>query len=192
MLKKKFDELSGDRAGTGWGGEGGLAGVRVWWPLPHCDPVNRMWRLGCRPAEGGVSSQRALPTNPTVFLETKGWNWLQKTKQSLVLCHFKGRGGQSYCGLLATSWRMRTRAEASYLQPVDRSEFWIRWRAEQKGVTGGDAQERDHLLFLHFFSHHVAPMLLECFEVSGVAAGRPMRRSGRNGRRRRKPAGHNL
>lgn len=131
-------------------GGAGLAGVRVWWPLPHCNPMDRMWRLGCRPAEGGVSSQRVLPTNPTVFLETKGWNRLQRTKRSLVLCHLKGRG-QSYCGMLATSWRMRPRAEASHLQPADRSEFWIRWHAEQKGVwrpelrltglTDGDAQE---------------------------------------------------
>lgn len=180
-------------------GGAGPAGVRVWRLLPRCDPVDRMWRLGCRPAEGGVSSQRVLTTNPTVFWETKGWNQLQRTKRSLVLCHLKGRG-QSYCGSLATGWPMKTRAEALYLQPADRSEFWIRWRAEQKGVwrpelrltglTDGDTQERDHLL-LHLFSHHVAQMILECFEVSGVTAGRPMRRRRRNGRRR-KPPRHNL
>lgn len=51
-VKKKFDELSADRAGTGWGGGLGLAGVRVWWPLPRCDPVDRMWRFGLQTSRG--------------------------------------------------------------------------------------------------------------------------------------------
>lgn len=116
-----------------------------------------MWRFGLQTSRGRSFLSEGF-TDPTVFLETKGWNRLQRTKRSLVLCHLKGRG-QSYCVILATSWRMRTRAEASYLQPADRniwrirwwSEFWIGWRAEHKGVwhpelrltglTDGDTQE---------------------------------------------------
>lgn len=70
----------------------GLAGVRVWWPLPCCDPVDRMWHLGCRPAEGGVSSQRVLPTNPTVFLETKRLKPAAEDEAILSSVSLKGPG----------------------------------------------------------------------------------------------------